>query len=153
MTGFERALHDLKATDTGLWRPFLLAELAQAFAAAGRASEAHHAVEQAIVAGAETGEAVWEAELWRVRGDLLVTGKRDADGEAVRSLEHALQLAGARDARLWELRAATSLARLLRDQGKRRAARDLLAPVYGWFTEGFETSDLQQAKALLCELS
>ena len=92
-----------------------------------------------------------EGELYRFRGDLLVrTGDR---GAAERSYHHALAIARRQSAKLFELRAATSLARLWRDQGKRTEARDLLAPIYGWFTEGFDTPVLKEAKALLDQLA
>ena len=92
-----------------------------------------------------------QAETVRLSGDLLLaTGDRAA---AEASYREALALARQQSAKLWELRAAMSLARLWRDQGKRADARDLLAPVYGWFTEGFGTPVLQEAKALLEELA
>ena len=98
-----------------------------------------------------TEERVNEAELHRVRGDLLnATGDRSA---AERSYRQALAVAERQSAKLFELRAATSLARLWRDQGKRAEARELLAPVYNWFTEGFDAPDLIDAKALLDELA
>jgi predicted ATPase len=91
-----------------------------------------------------------QAETLRLCGDLLrCTGEPAA---AERSYREALTLAHRQSTKLWELRAATSLARLWRDQGKRTEARDLLAPIYGWFTEGFDTPVLQDAKALLDEL-
>ena len=96
-----------------------------------------------------TGERWFEAELHRHKGQLLV---RRGHIEAAEELYHkALDIAKKQQAKLWELRAAASLARLRRDQGLRGEARDLLAPVYHWFTEGFDTPDLQQAKALLDE--
>ena len=96
-----------------------------------------------------TGERWFEAELHRHKGQLLV---RRGHIEAAEELYHkALDIAKKQQAKLWELRAAVSLARLRRDQGLRGEARDLLAPVYHWFTEGFDTPDLQQAKALLDE--
>jgi predicted ATPase len=91
------------------------------------------------------------AELHRQKGELLL---RQGQSEAAEELyRQALDIAREQEARLWELRAAASLARLRRDQGRRAEARDLLAPVYGWFTEGFDTSDLKQAKTLLDELA
>ena len=100
---------------------------------------------------AEATQVKWVlAETLRLRGDLLVqTGDRTA---AEASYREALALAQEQSAKLWELHAATSLARLWREQGRRSEARDLLAPVYGWFTEGFDTADLKEAKALLDEL-
>ena len=96
------------------------------------------------------GSALLEAELLRRKGQLLL---RQGQSEAARELyRKALSIAREQEAKLWELRAAVSLARLRRDQGRRGEARDLLAPVYGWFTEGFDTADLKEAKALLDEL-
>ena len=96
-------------------------------------------------------ERALEVELHRLRGNLLrATGNRST---AEQSYHQALAVARRQSAKLFELRAATSLARLWRDQGKRREAHDLLAPVYGWFTEGFDTPVLQDAKALLDELA
>jgi predicted ATPase len=96
-------------------------------------------------------ERALEVELHRLRGNLLrATGDRSA---AEQSYHQALAIAKRQSAKLWELHAATSLARLWCDQGKRTAARDLLAPVYGWFTEGFDAPVLQDAKALLDELA
>ena len=87
--------------------------------------------------------------MYRVRGELLRAGHDPIAAE--RCFSRAIGIARQQSAKSWELRAATSLARLWRDQGKRVEARDLLAPVYGWFTEGFETADLRDAKALLDE--
>jgi predicted ATPase len=98
----------------------------------------------------KTGESLFAAELNRHKGRLLLT---QGHAEAAEQLyRRALNIAEAQEAKLWELRAAVSLASLRRDQGRRAEARDLLAPVYGWFTEGFDTPDLQEAKALLGEL-
>jgi len=92
-----------------------------------------------------------EAELNRHKGQLLL---RQGHSEAAEELyRKALSIAGEQEAKLWELRAAVSLARLRRDQGREAEARDLLAPVYGWFTEGFDTADLKEAKALLDQLA
>ena len=101
---------------------------------------------------AEATQVKWVlAETLRLRGDLLAqTGDHTA---AEASYREALALAQQQSAKLWELRAATSLARLRRDQGRRGEARDLLAPIYGWFTEGFDTADLQDAAKLLAELA
>ena len=97
-----------------------------------------------------TGERWFAAELNRHKGQLLLRqGHSDAAKELYRE---ALSIARTQEAKLWELRAASSLAQLWRDQGRRAEARDLLAPVYGWFTEGFETPDLKETKALLEEL-
>ena len=98
-----------------------------------------------------TNERWTEAELHRVRGKLLVAVGALASAED--NFHKAVAVAQRQNAKLWELRASLDLARLWRDQGKRREARDLLAPIYGWFTEGFDTPVLQDAKALLDELA
>jgi predicted ATPase len=94
----------------------------------------------------------WDAELYRLKGELLLDSAPH-QVEAEESLEQALAVARRQEAKSLELRAAMSLARLWQEQGKRDEAHALLAPVYGWFTEGFNTIDLQEAKALLDELS
>jgi predicted ATPase len=91
--------------------------------------------------------------LLRLKGEALIAVSAERAAEAEACYEEALAVARDQGARLWELRAATSLARLWRDQSRRAEAHDLLAPVYGWFTEGFETQDLKDAKALLDELA
>ncbi len=100
-----------------------------------------------------TKERWFEAEVKRVAGEIeLLKPRRDA-AKAQAYFERALEIARAQHARSWELRTTTSLARLWREQGKRQRAHDLLAPVYGWFTEGFDTLDLKEANALLVELA
>ena len=100
-----------------------------------------------------TEERLWEAEVNRIAGEIaLLSPERDA-AEAEACFERALAVARQQQAKSWELRAAMSIARLWRDQGKRDEARELLATIYGWFTEGFDTLDLKQAKALLDELA
>ena len=98
------------------------------------------------------GERYWEAELYRVRGELLLAYSTAQHAEAETSFRQALDMARHQQAKSLELRAAMSLSRLWQQQGKRVEARELLAPIYGWFTEGFDTADLQEAKALLAEL-
>src|SRR5262249_32639836 len=99
-----------------------------------------------------TGERVWEPVLYRLKGELLLQQHSDNQAEAESAFHHALDIARNQQAKSLELRATTSLARLWQQQGKHQEAYDLLAPVYGWFTEGFDTADLQDAKALLDEL-
>jgi predicted ATPase len=108
---------------------------------------------EALTLADKTGERGLEAELHRLRSESLqrVPGCDPTAVEA--SFRRAIAVAQSQGARLWELRAATGLSRLFRDQGKRDVAHDLLAPVFGWFTEGFDTLDLKEAKALLKELS
>jgi predicted ATPase len=98
-----------------------------------------------------TGEHKWDAELHRLTGTVLLAENRLDEGQA--SLQQAIRIAQAQQAKSLELRAATSLARLWGEQGRRAEARELLAPVYGWFTDGFDTADLKDAKALLEELT
>ena len=131
--------------------PSIFAVLAEAQRAAGQLAEAQGTVATALAVAAQTGQPLFDADLHRLDGDLLLATGGTAD-EAAARYHRALAIAREQGARSFELRAATSLARLWRDQGKRAEARDLLAPVYGWFTEGFDTRDLQDAKALLEEL-
>jgi predicted ATPase len=100
-----------------------------------------------------TKERLYEAEINRIAGELSLKPPQPDGAKAQAYFERALAVARAQQAKSWELRAAMSMARLWRDQGKRDAARDLLAPVYNWFTEGFDTLDLKEAKALLKELA
>ena len=97
----------------------------------------------------------WEAELHRLKGEILLTQSDENQHlwEAEAAFQQALAVARSQQAKSWELRAAMSLARLWQQQGKRAEAHALLAPIYGWFTEGFDTADLQEAKALLDELA
>lgn len=141
----------LRATGSDVFSPYLLALLASAHRRAGQVEAGLARVNDALDRVDRTGGRWFEAELHRVRGELLlVTPARRLAAAA--SFRRALTVAREQSARMWELRAATSLARLWRDQNKRTEARDLLAPVYGWFTEGFDTPDLREAKALLIEL-
>jgi predicted ATPase len=101
----------------------------------------------------ETTKEKWcEADIHRIAGEIALMSSEPDAAKAQDYFEHALAVARQQQAKSWELRAAMSLARLWRDQGKRDEARELLAPVYGWFTEGFDTLDLKEAKVLLDEL-
>jgi predicted ATPase len=101
----------------------------------------------------ETTRETWcEAEISRIAGEIALKSSQPDTAKAQGYFERALAIARQQQAKSWELRAATSIARLWRDQGRRDEARELLAPVYGWFTEGFDTLDLKEAKALLDEL-
>ncbi len=99
-----------------------------------------------------TKERWFEADIHRIAGETALKSPQPDAAKAETHFERALAVAREQQAKSWELRAAMSMARLWRDQGKRQQARDLLAPVYGWFTEGFDTLDLKEAKALLDEL-
>jgi predicted ATPase len=150
-----RGLAAKRATGAELKVPYYLGLLSDAHRRAGDVPAALQLIEDAFERAERTGERWFEPELHRLRGKALLISSelgcaRDA---AEASFRRALSVAGAQGTHLWELRAATSLVRLWRDQGKRADARDLLAPVYGWFTEGFDTPDLKNAKALLDELS
>ena len=121
----------------------------------GQTEEGWRVLAEAFVLVERTGERFWEAELHRLKGELLLNadcGLRIAELTPEACFQTALDIARGQQAKSLELRAATSLARLLQSQGKRQDAYDLLAPVYGWFTEGFDTADLQEARALLDEL-
>jgi class 3 adenylate cyclase/tetratricopeptide (TPR) repeat protein len=139
-------------TGSQLGAPELLAALAEAQRAAGQLAEAQGTVATALAIAAQTGQPYFDADLHRLDGDLVLATGGPADEVAAR-YHRALAIAREQGARSLELRAATSLARPWRDQGKRAEARDLLGPVYAWFTEGFYTGDLIDAKALLAELS
>jgi len=136
-----------RATGAAAWVPFHLALLARACEIAGQVGEAVALLDDALQTVERTEERLFAAELYRHKGQLLL---RQGHSEAAEEFYHrALDIAREQEAKLWELRAAVSLARLRWDQGRRVAARDLLAPVYGWFTEGFDTPDLKDAKVLL----
>jgi class 3 adenylate cyclase/predicted ATPase len=134
-------------------RPSWLALLAEAYAAGDDPAGGLHGLAEALVLLEATGERWYEAELYRLRGELVLQHAIAEPGEAEACFQQALTIARRQQAKSWELRAEISLARLWQRQGKRAAAHALLAPVYGWFTEGFDTTDLQEAKALLEELS
>jgi predicted ATPase len=133
-----------------LWMPHHTALLAGACEMAGQIEEALTLLDDALQIVERTGERWLEAELYRHKGQLLL---RQGHSETAEELfRQALSIAVEQEAKLWELRAAVSLAQLRRDQGRRAEALDLLAPVYGWFTEGFDTAALKDAKALLDQL-
>jgi predicted ATPase len=144
------AMEAARNINSNLFRPLHLGCIAASHALLGQPDVGLSSLNEAILMADDTQERVFEAELHRLRGELLVD--LGNIGEAEMALERALTVARNQQARMWELRAAASLARLRRDQGRHAEARDLLAPVYGWFTEGFETPDLKDAKALLDEL-
>ena len=132
------------------WMPFFVALQAAACEMAGQIEEGLTLLEEAFQIVERTGERWLEAELHRQKGQLLLQQGHPAAAEEL--YRKALRIAREQEAKLWELRAAVSLARLRRDQGRHAEARELLAPVYGWFTEGFATPDLREAKALLDDL-
>jgi predicted ATPase len=141
------------ATGTTLAQSYLLALLAEAHLKAGQAEEGLRVIAEALAAVHDSGERCYEAELYRLQGELLLARPAEPHAEAAACFCHALAVARQQQAKALELRAAMSLSRLWQPQGKRAEARQLLAEIYGWFTEGFDTADLQEAKALLEDLS
>ena len=131
--------------------PLQLTMLAESYGNAGRPNEGLRQLEEAARLIEVTQVRMGEADLHRVRGELLISVGDPTAAEA--AFQQAIAVAHQQNAKFWELRAATSLGRLWRDQGKRIEARDLLAPIYDWFTEGFDTPVLQDAKALLDQLT
>jgi len=143
----------LRTTGATLWMPFYLPHLARAHAELGQFEAARRCIGEAMTTAETTKEKWCEAEIHRTAGEIALMSPEPDAAKAQAHFERAIAIARAQQAKSWELRAATSLARLWRDQGKRQQARDLLAPTYGWFTEGFDTADLKEAKALLDELT
>jgi predicted ATPase len=142
-----------QATGAEVFRPYYLAFLTEAYGKVGQAEEGLTVLAQALVAVHKTGERLYEAELYRLKGELLLVRSAENHEEAEASFQQALLVACQQQAKSLELRAAMSLGRLWQHQGKRQEAYDLLAPIYAWFTEGFDTADLQEAKALLDALA
>lgn len=142
-----------RAIGAELARPYFLALLAEAQGMMGQPEAGRMVLAEALTLAATTGERWYEAELYRLKGALLLQQSSDNQAEVEHCFHHALAIAQNQQAKSLELRAATSLARLWQQQGKRAEAHELLAPIYGWFTEGFDTDDLQEAKALLAELA
>jgi predicted ATPase len=146
-------LSEYRSTGSTFKLATYLTHLARAYAQHGQFDDAWRCIGEAMAAGETTGEKWFEAEVNRTVGEIaLISPDRDG-GKAQAYFERALAVARAQQAKSWELRAAMSMARLWRDQGKRAEARDLLASIYGWFTEGFDTLDLKEAKALLDALA
>ena len=137
-----------------LFAPFFLSYLARAYAELGNFEDALHSIGEAITTVEATRESWCEAEVQRIAGEITLLSPEPNGGEAAEVyFERALAVARQQQAKSWELRSAMSMARLWSDQGKEKQARDLLAPIYGWFTQGFDTRDLKEAKALLDALS
>ena len=134
-------------------RPYYLALLAEAAAQVGQPTAGLEALAEALTILAKSTVRWWEAELYRLRGELLLQRSVAQPGEAEACFQQSLAVARRQQAKSLELRAAMSLSRLWQQQGKRAEAYALLAPIYGWFTEGFDTADLQEAKVLLEELA
>jgi predicted ATPase len=143
----------LQSTEATIWMPLSLTYLTRAYAELGQFDDAWRSIGEAVMMVETTKERWCEAEVNRVAGGIALMSPEHDAAKAERYFERALGVARAQQAKSWELRAAMSMARLWRDQGKRKEARNLLAPVYGWFTEGFDTLDLKEAKVLLDELA
>jgi len=143
----------LEATGARVNTPFYLTLLAEALALAGKIEEALAILDDALATAAVSGATGWSAEIHRLRGELTGRLLYPDPAKAEESFRTALAIAREQGTRGYELRAATSLARLWREQGRQTEARDLLAPVYDWFTEGFDTQDLKDSAKLLSELA
>jgi predicted ATPase len=142
-----------RLTGSRLFLSWNLSNVARAAARVGQFGVAHNSIREAVATVEETGERWTEPEVHRAAGEIeLMMPKRNA-ATAEAHFERSLAVARQQQAKSWELRAAMSMAQLWRDQGKPQQARELLAPIYGWFTEGFDTLDLREAKALLDKLA
>jgi predicted ATPase len=139
----------LRATGAALFVPYFCTMLAEVCDHLGHTEDGLQALAEAQILLEQHEERYWEAEIYRLRGVLLLRQRGTAQAEAEAWLQRALDVSRRQEAKSLELRAAMSLSRLWQQQGKQAEARALLAPIYGWFTEGFDTADLQEAKALL----
>jgi predicted ATPase len=148
-----QGLAAIRATGQGVGLAARLAQLAEAYGKSGQAEEGLRLLAEALALVDHTGERYYEAEVYRLKGELLLQQAVPDAPQAEASFQQALAVARRQQARSWELRAALSLSRLWQQQGKRAAARQVLAEIYGWFTEGFDTPDLQEARALFDALA
>ena len=143
----------LRSTGATTWVLYYLPHLAVAYAQIHKTDDAWRCITDAIGLIETTKQRSIEGEVYHFAGEIALKPPQADAAKAEAYFERALSVARQQQAKSWELRAAMSLARLWRDQGKLQQARELLAPVYGWFTEGFDTGDLKEAKALLEELA
>jgi class 3 adenylate cyclase/predicted ATPase/DNA-binding IscR family transcriptional regulator/ribosomal protein L40E len=143
----------VRAGEAELALPWVLALLAEALRNESRAEEALNVLTEALAVSSKNGVQLYDAEIYRLKGELLASSGAEDRSEAESCFRRAIEIARRQQAKSWELRAVMSLARLLHHQGKKEEARQMLAEIYGWFTEGFDTADLKDAKALLEELS
>ena len=148
-----RGLEAMRAAGAGITMTQTLGLVAQAHACCTEPRQGLMVIEEGLVAAETSGERYYLAELNRLRGELLLISNPSNNAQAERSFHTSIDLARTQGARAWELRATTSLARLLRRQGQTEEARKILTQIHSWFTEGFDTADLKEAKALLDELS
>ena len=142
-----------KSSGSIVFVPWYVAHIAWARAELGMFDEAWWHIDEALKAVEITGETWCESDIHRIAGEIALLAPAPDAGKAKAHFDRALAVARAQQAKSWELRAAMSLARLLRDQGQRDDAHQLLAPVYAWFREGLDTHDLKGARALLAELA
>ncbi len=142
-----------RSTGASLWMPVYLSHLTGAYADLGRFDDAWRCIDEAMTVIQQTKERWYEADIHRIAGDIALRSPKSQAQKAETFFGHALEVARSQQAKSWELRAAMSLAELRRDQGRGDEGRDLLAPVYNWFSEGFDTLDLRKAKALLDALA
>jgi predicted ATPase len=147
------AIAAVRSTGATLFTPWYLLHLAWAHATLGQYDETSRCIGEAMTMMATTKARWCEAEVHRVAGEIALMSPGADTARAEGYFERSLEIAREQQAKSWELRAAMSMARLWRDQGKPRQARELLAPIYSWFTQGFDTRDLKEAKALLDELA
>jgi predicted ATPase len=148
-----QGLTAFRAIGGGLARSYFLSLLAEAHGIMRQPEAGLTVLVEALTCAETTGVRWYESELYRLKGELLLQQASDNQAEAETCFQQAMAIAQNQQAKPFELRTATSLARLWQQQGKRQEAYDLLAPVYHWFTEGFDTTDLKEAKALLDELA
>jgi predicted ATPase len=148
-----RGLSAYSTTGAQVSRPWFLSLLATLYGKIGEWEKAQQSLSDAMMEMSGMGSRFYEAEVYRLRGALVLASPLDDHPEVASCFQQAIAIAQRQQAKSLELRAATSLAKLWQSQGKRQEAYDLLAPVYTWFTEGFDTMDLQDAKALLDDLS
>ena len=149
----QKGLQALKATGAGLFQSYFLALEAEVAAQVGEVDLGLQVLAEALAVVEATAERFYEAELYRLQGELLLGHDSSNEAEAETCFWQALEIARHQQAKGLELRAATSLSQLWRQQGKRNEARELLAPIYSWFTEGFDAVDLQEVRAFLDDLS
>jgi predicted ATPase len=143
----------MQAAEAEVGQSWYLTVLAEAYGQVGQTAEGLAVLARALAAAHDTEERIYEAELYRLKGDLLLRDAAPDAEQAEACFEQALDVARRQQARSWHLRAALGLSRLWLGQGKRAAARDLLAESHGWFKEGFATADAQEASALLAQMA
>ena len=147
------AITAMRSTGATAYAPWYLSYLASSHAQLGQFDDARRCIAEAMTVAEATEEKWCDADVHRIAGEIALMSPEPDTAKAEAYFARALAVARQQQAKSWELRAATSMARLWREQGKRQKARDLLAPVYGWFTEGLDTLDLQQARMVLDELA